>query len=111
MATPSFASNGAIPRATQDLFSREGLGLRIDMVLCQSLREYYAHADPNSAVVFNESFQPETASTKLRRYVALDLADGPFLVGARALYSPVNGNPALPSAIDAIRAADDELRA
>lgn len=110
VATPSFASNGAIPCAMRDLFSREGLGLRIDMVLCQSLREYYSHADADSVVVFNESFQPETASTKLRRYVALTLADGPFLVGARALYSPVNGNPALPAAIDAILVADRELK-
>lgn len=109
IATPSFASKGPIPLATEKLFAREGLDLRIDMVVCHSMMEYYAYAKPESVVVFNESFRAEMVSTKQRRFVEIEPADGPFVVNALLVYSPVNGNPVLPTAVDTILAVDQEL--
>ncbi len=109
IATPSFASKGPIPRATEELFAREGLNLRIDMVVCHSMMEYYAFAKPESVVVFNESFRADMVSTKRRRLVEVEPADGPFVVSALLVHSPVNGNPALPMAVDTILAIDREL--
>lgn len=109
IATPSFASKGPIPRATEELFAHEGLSLRIDMVVCHSMMEYYAFAKPESVVVFNESFQADMVSTKRRRFIRIEPADGPFVVSALLLYSPTNTNPALPVAVDTILTIDQEL--
>ena len=109
IATPSFASKGPIPQATEELFAREGLNLRIDMVVCRSMMEYYAYAKPESVVMFNESFRAGMVSTKRRRFVEVEPADGPFIVSALLMYSPVNGNPALPTAIETLLAVDREL--
>lgn len=111
IATPSFASNGPIPRATEELFAREGLDLRIDMVICHSMLEYYAYARPESVVVFNESFRPDMVSAGRRRLVEIRPADGPFVVEALLMYSPVNGNPVLPAAVDTLLAVDEGLAA
>lgn len=109
IATPSFASNGPIPKATEALFAREGLELRIDMVMCTSMLEYYAFAKGESLVVFNEAFAAESVSTPHRRFVPVMPADGPFLVGARLVYDPANANPFLSRAVNAVLAADAAL--
>ena len=111
IATPSFASKGPIPQTTRELFEREGLNLRIDMVVCRSVMEYYAYAKPESVVMFNESFRAEMVSTKRRRFVEIEPADGPFVVSALLVYSPMNGNPALPTAVETLLAVDRELAA
>lgn len=109
VATPSFASKGPIPQATQAFFEREGLNLRVDLVVCHSIMEYYAYAKPGSVVIFNESFRASMVSTKRRRFVEIEPSDGPFEVSALLVYSPVNGNPALPVAVETLLAIDEEL--
>lgn len=109
IATPSFASNGPIPEAMRCLFEREGIDLRLDMVVCHSMLEYYAYAGADSVVVFNEAFRPETAMGAHGGFVAVEASDGPYLVCAQLVYSPLNGNPALAAAVGVALEVDEEL--
>ena len=111
IATPSFASNGPIPMATAALFARHGLTLRVDMVVSQSMLEYYAFAQPESIYVFNEMYTVDSMSSARRRYVALQPADGPYLVTASAVYDPRNANPVLGEVLEHLTDVDAMLAA
>ena len=60
-------------------------------------------------MIFNESLRASMVSKKRRRFVEIEPSDGPFEVSALLVYSPVNGNPALPVAVETLLAIDEEL--
>lgn len=109
IATPSFESNGAIPRSFARLFERLGLTLRIDMVVSHSMLEYYALARPSSVYVFNETYSAATLSTHRRRIEPLKLADGPYTVHAAAVFDRRNAGDAVNIVIAELSRVDAEL--